>query len=150
LKPRILIAGATGYVGGELLKPLLSAGYPVRCFARRPEVLVSKRLSGLQVVSGDVLDATSVRAAMDGVHTSYYLVHSMGSTQSFEEQDRDAAQNFADAAREMGVQRIIYLGGLGHSKDQLSAHLRSRHEVGEILKSTGVPVRHTQKKPDAG
>ncbi len=110
--------------------------------ARRPDVLRSKGLSGLEVVAGDVLDTASVRAAMAGVDTAYYLIHSMDSAQSFEEQDRIAAQNFANAAREAGIRRIIYLGGLGHSHshDQLSAHLRSRQEVGEILKSTGVPV----------
>ena len=140
MKPLILITGATGYVGGELLKGLLAAGYPVRCLARRPDVLRAKGLTGLEVVAGDVLDASSVQSAMAGVHTAYYLVHSMGSTESFEEQDRAAAQNFASAAREAGVRRIIYLGGLGHSKDRLSAHLRSRHEVGEVLKSTGVTV----------
>ncbi len=140
MKPLILIAGATGYVGGELLKALLDAGHPVRCLARRPKVLEAKEISGLQVVAGDVLDAASVRAAMDGVDTAYYLVHSMGSTQSFEEQDRIAAENFANAAWESGVKKIIYLGGLGHSTDQLSAHLRSRQQVGEILKSTGVQV----------
>ena len=140
MKPLILIAGATGYVGGELLKAVLAEGYPVRCLARRPDVLRAKGLAGLEVVAGDVLDGASVHAAMAGVDTAYYLVHSMGSTQSFEEQDRTAAQNFANAARGAGVKRIIYLGGLGHNADQLSAHLRSRHEVGEILKSTGVPV----------
>ena len=140
MKPLILITGATGYVGGELLKALLAAGYPVRCLARRPEVLRAKGLSGVEVVAGDVLDAASVRSAMAGVDTAYYLVHSMGSTESFEEQDRTAAQNFTDAARDAGVRRIIYLGGLGHSADKLSAHLRSRHEVGEVLRSTGVPV----------
>jgi uncharacterized protein YbjT (DUF2867 family) len=140
LKPLILIAGATGYVGGELLKGLLAAGHPVRCLARRPEVLSAKGLSGLEVVAGNVLDAASVRAAMAKVDTAYYLVHSMGSTESFEEQDRTAAENFADAAREAGVRRIIYLGGLGHSEEKLSAHLRSRHEVGDVLRSTGVPV----------
>ncbi len=77
---------------------------------------------------------------MAGVDTAYYLVHSMGSAESFEEQDRTAAQNFAAAAREAGVRRIIYLGGLGHSAEKLSAHLRSRHEVGEVLRSAGVPV----------
>ncbi len=140
MKLPILIAGATGYVGGELLKALLAAGYPVRCLARRPKILEARGLPGLQVVAGDVLDAVSIRAAMAGIDSAYYLVHSMGSTQSFEEQDRIAAQNFANAARESGVTRIIYLGGLGHSSDQLSAHLRSRQQVGEILKSTGVPV----------
>ena len=140
MKPLILIAGATGYVGGELLKSLLAAGYSLRCLARRPDVLRAKKLSGLEVVPGDVLDRPSVRAAMTGVDTAYYLVHSMGSTESFEEQDRAAAQNFAEAAREAGIRRIIYLGGLGHGAEKLSAHLRSRHEVGDILRSTGVPV----------
>ncbi len=140
MKPLILITGATGYVGGELLKALLAAGYPVRCLARRPEVLRAKGLSGVEVVAGNVLDATSVRNAMAGIDTAYYLVHSMGSAESFEEQDRRAAQNFADAAGEAGVRRIIYLGGLGHGAEKLSAHLRSRHEVGEVLRSTGVPV----------
>jgi len=140
MKRLILIAGATGYVGGELLKSLLAAGYAVRCLARRPRAITDLGYSGLEVVAADVLDAASVHAAMDGVETAYYLVHSMGSTASFEQQDRIGAQNFADAARDAGVQRIVYLGGLGHSSDQLSAHLRSRQEVGEILKSTGVPV----------
>ena len=127
-------------MGGELLKSLLAADYSLRCLARRPDVLRAKKLSGLEVVAGDVLDRPSVRAAMTGVDTAYYLVHSMGSTESFEEQDRAAAQNFAEAAREAGIQRIIYLGGLGHGTEKLSAHLRSRHEVGDILRSTGVPV----------
>lgn len=138
MKPLILIAGATGYVGGQLLKALREIAYPVRCLARRPRDL--KASSGVEVLAGDVLDPASVLAAMAGVDTAYYLVHSMGSTQSFERQDHDAAQNFAKAAREAGVRRIIYLGGLGHGGDQLSAHLRSRHEVGEVLRSTGVPV----------
>jgi len=140
MKRLILIAGATGYVGGELLKSLLAAGYPVRCMARRPGAITDLKYSGLEVVAADVLDAASVHAAMAGVETAYYLVHSMASSASFEQQDRIGAQNFADAARDAGVQRIVYLGGLGHSSDQLSAHLRSRQEVGEVLKSTGVPV----------
>jgi len=140
VKPLVLIAGATGYVGGELLNKLLDAGYTVRCLARRPAALNAKARSGLEVVEGDVLNAPSVRAAMAGVGSAYYLVHSMGSAQSFEEQDRTGAQNFANAARDAGVKRIIYLGGLGRSSDQLSKHLRSRQEVGEILRSAGVPV----------
>jgi len=140
VKSLVLIAGATGYVGGELLKSLLDAGCAVRCLARRPEALRAKAFPGLEVVEGDVLNSESIRTAMAGVGVAYYLVHSMGSNQSFEEQDRTGAQNFADAARDAGVQRIIYLGGLGHSADQLSTHLRSRQEVGEILRSTGVPV----------
>ena len=112
----------------------------MRCLARHPEALKAKALSGVEVVAGDVLDAASVRSAMAGIDTAYYLVHSMGSSESFEQQDRTAAQNFAGAARDRGVRRIIYLGGLGHSANQLSAHLRSRHEVGDVLRSTGVPV----------
>lgn len=140
MKPLVLIAGATGYVGVELLKKLHHAGCAVRCLVRRPEALRAKALPGLEVVEGDVLNAASVQAAMAGVGSAYYLVHSMGSTQSFEEQDRTGAQNFANAAREADVQRIIYLGGLGRSSGQLSTHLRSRQEVGEILRSAGVPV----------
>ena len=140
MKPLVLITGATGYVGGELLKKLLDAGYTVRCLARRPEALRAKAFPGLEVVEGDVLSSTSVRSAMVGVSSAYYLIHSMGSPRSFEEQDRTGAQNFAHAARDAGVQRIIYLGGLGRGSDQLSTHLRSRQEVGEILRSVGVPV----------
>lgn len=140
MKPLVFIAGATGYVGGELLRALLAAGYRVRGLARRPDSLQAKGFQGLEVVRGDVLEADSLPAAMAGVHTVYYLIHSMGSPGSFEAQDRVAAQNFAQAARAAGVQRIVYLGGLGDDTHQLSAHLRSRHEVGEILKSTGVPV----------
>jgi uncharacterized protein YbjT (DUF2867 family) len=140
MKPQILIAGATGYVGGWLLKALLAADYPVRCLARRPEALRTQAAAGTQVVAGDVLDPVPVRVAMEGVHTAYYLVHSMGSEGSFEEQDRAAARNFGSAAREAGVRRIIYLGGLGSGGQRLSAHLRSRQEVGEMLRSSGVPV----------
>jgi uncharacterized protein YbjT (DUF2867 family) len=140
MKPLILVTGATGYVGGLLLKALLAAGHRVRCLARRPEVLRAQAPDGAEVVAGDVLDAASVRAAMEGVHTAYYLVHSMGSVGSFEEQDRAAAQIFGEAARKSGVRRIVYLGALGSSSQKLSAHLRSRHEVGEILRSSGVPV----------
>lgn len=140
MNPLTLIAGATGYVGGQLLDALLAQGHPVRCMARRPEALRDKQHSDLDVMEGDALDAASVHRAMNGVSTAYYLIHSMGSTQNFEEQDRIAARTFANAARYAGVGRIIYLGGLGDSEDELSAHLRSRQEVGEILKSTGVPV----------
>ena len=140
MTPLILVTGSTGYVGGELLKALLAGRHRVRCLARRPEALRSVGTAGAEVVAGDVLDAASVRAALIGVDTAYYLVHSMGSAGSFEEKDRLAARVFGDAAREAGVRRIVYLGGLGKSDRDLSAHLRSRHEVGEILRSSGVPV----------
>jgi uncharacterized protein YbjT (DUF2867 family) len=136
----ILLTGATGYVGGRLLNALESRGHRIRCMARRPESLRSKCLASTEVVAGDVLDRKSLDAALHGVSTAYYLVHSMGSDRSFEDADREAALNFAGAARAAGVARIIYLGGLGDEDETLSPHLRSRHEVGRILRESGVPV----------
>src|SRR5208283_4438787 len=93
-----------------------------------------------EVVKADCLDRSSLAPAMAGVHTAYYLVHSMGSSGKFEQEDREAAQNFADVARDSGVRRIIYLGGLGEQDQALSAHLRSRHEVADILRSSEIPT----------
>lgn len=93
-----------------------------------------------EVVAGDLFDRNSLDGALEGVRAAYYLVHSMGSRGSFEEMDRKAAQNFADACRAAGVERIIYLGGLGNDQEALSPHLRSRHEVGNILRRSGIPV----------
>jgi uncharacterized protein YbjT (DUF2867 family) len=95
-----------------------------------------------EVVGGDVLSEESLRAAFEGVHTAYYLVHSMGSAsrEGFEAQDRSGAQNFGRAALAAGVRRIVYLGGLGDDDSDLSPHLRSRHEVGRALRASGVPV----------
>ena len=136
----VLITGATGYVGGRLLAKLVGAGYRVRCLARRPENLRQRVPTGVDVVAGDLLNAESLGPALAGVTAAYYLVHSMGSTGNFEEQDRRAAQNFAAAAKAAGVGRIIYLGGLGEDAGDLSPHLRSRHEVGKILRAGGVPL----------
>jgi len=136
----VLLTGASGYVGGRLLKRLESLGIRVRCLTRRPEFLRPRVDPGTQVVAGDVLDPGSLTGALQGVDTAYYLVHAMGSAGQFEEEDRRAAHNFATAARLAGVRRIIYLGGLGNECEQLSPHLRSRHEVGAILRSSGVTV----------
>ena len=139
-EPLVLLTGASGYVGGRLLKALESAGQPVRCLARRPEFLLPKAGPKTDVIAGDVLDQASLVPALSGVDTAYYLVHSMA-TEDFEQADRLAAQNFAVAARDAGVQKIIYLGGLGDSSGGgLSPHLRSRQEVGKILRSSGVCV----------
>jgi uncharacterized protein YbjT (DUF2867 family) len=138
--PHILLTGATGYVGGRLLASLQQKGRRVRCLARRPEVLRTRAGATTEVVAGDVLDRSSLDAALHGIDVAYYLVHSMGSSGSFEEADRAAARNFGDAARAAGVGRIIYLGGLGSEETELSPHLRSRQEVGEILRASGVPV----------
>ncbi len=136
----ILLTGATGYVGGRLLPLLEKQGYRVRCLARRPEALTHKVGPTTEVVAGDVLDRASLDAALSGMDAAYYLVHSMGSDASFEKMDREAAQNFGDAAKAAGVSRIIYLGGLGGEEEELSPHLRSRQEVGRILRESGVPV----------
>jgi uncharacterized protein YbjT (DUF2867 family) len=136
----ILLTGATGYIGGRLLRRLEERGCRVRCLARRPDFLRSRIGPATEVVAGDVLDSASLKPAMQGVDVAYYLVHSMGSAGNFETQDRQAAQNFAEAAREAGVRRIVFLGGLGEDIDELSPHLRSRHEVGELLRASGVPV----------
>jgi uncharacterized protein YbjT (DUF2867 family) len=135
----IFIAGATGYIGGRLLTLLETMGYRVRCLARRPEYLLSRISSATQAVAGDVFAPETLDPALSGVDQAYYLVHSMGSGDSFEERDRIGARNFAASARRAGVRRIIYLGGLG-SGDALSSHLRSRQEVGNILRDSGVPV----------
>jgi uncharacterized protein YbjT (DUF2867 family) len=135
----ILLTGATGYVGGRLLHALEAAGHRVRCLSRHPEALSQRLEQTTEVMKGDVLDQDSLTPSMAGVYTAYYLVHSMASTNSFEVEDRRAAHAFASAARDAGVQRIIYLSGLGSSND-LSAHLRSRQEVGRILRESGVPT----------
>lgn len=136
----ILLTGATGYVGGRLLHRLEDRGRRVRCLVRRPEQLRGRVRSTSERIVGDVLDPGSLGPAMEGVETAYYLVHSMGSAGSFEDEDRRGARAFGLAAREAGVHRISYLGGLGRPESGLSAHLRSRQEVGEILRDSGVPV----------
>ncbi|MHB1297364.1 MAG: SDR family oxidoreductase [Gemmatimonadaceae bacterium] len=138
--PLVLLTGATGYVGGRLLESLQRQGYRVRCLARHPAMLEASVAPSTEVVAGDLLDRASLDAALRDVDAAYYLVHSMGSTGSFEETDRQAAQNFADAAKKAKVSRIIFLGGLGREDTALSPHLRSRHEVGAILRESGVPV----------
>lgn len=138
--PTILLTGATGYVGGRLLPLLEARKQRVRCLVRQPQNLGDHENLASEVVRGDVLDPNSLKSALEGIKTAYYLVHSMGECDSFEDRDRVAARNFAEAARDAGVRRIIYLGGLGDDDDQLSPHLRSRHEVGEILRESGCTV----------
>ena len=132
----VLVTGASGYVGGRLVPVLEERGARVRCLARNPQFLAGRFCSDTEIVAGDVLDRDSLRVALEGVDTAYYLVHSMGSRANFEEQDRIGAQNFARVALQQGVRRVIYLGGLVGDR-QLSSHLASRREVGAILTSEG-------------
>jgi uncharacterized protein YbjT (DUF2867 family) len=134
-----LLTGATGYIGGRLLKRLERDGSAVRCLCRHPETLGWRVAPGTEVVQGDLLQPASLDAAFSGVDTAFYLVHSMNSGEEFEAEERIAAHNFAVAARKAGVRRIIYLGGLAHGPG-LSAHMRSRVETGNILRTSGVPV----------
>lgn len=136
---RILLTGATGYVGGRLLKALEAKGYMVRCLARRPEFLESRVAASTEVVAGDVMDPVTLGRAMKGAHTAYYLIHSMGTTEGFQEADRTAAKLFGETAKTAGVKQLVYLGGLGGGSD-LSTHLESRQEVGRVLASSGIPT----------
>jgi len=136
----ILLTGASGYIGGRLLPSLEKQGYRLRCLARHPEILKPKVGPSTEVVAGDVLDRQSLDSALRGVDVAYYMVHSMQSTGSFEDTDRQAARNFGAAAKAAGVKGLIYVGGLGSDEEELSAHLRSRHEVGDILRESGLPV----------
>jgi uncharacterized protein YbjT (DUF2867 family) len=135
---RILLTGATGYVGGRLLSALVSRGYRVRCLARNPSHLTPRVPAEVEVVGGDVLDRASLDAALAGVDVAYYLIHAMGDRSGFEERETAGARNFAEAAAAHAVKRIIYLGGLGDDRLELSPHLRSRQAVGRILRESGV------------
>lgn len=138
-RPLILLTGGSGYVGGRLIPLLEKQDVRLRCLARTPEKMRSRVKPETEIVQGDMQDANSLQQALQGVHTAYYLVHLMSGQGDFEEQDRQAAINFAQAAKKAGVRRIIYLGGLGDDADpKLSPHLRSRHEVGKTFRDSGV------------
>ncbi len=137
----ILVTGVTGYVGGRLVPRLLAAGYPVRCFVRDPDRLLGYAWLGqVEVVQGDALDRESLVRAMKGVSIAYYLIHGMKGSRADAERDLRAARNFAAAAAETGLERIIYLGELVDPASDLSPYLRARHETGHILRQSGVPV----------
>ncbi|MBA2563830.1 MAG: SDR family oxidoreductase [Gemmatimonadetes bacterium] len=138
--PRVALTGATGYIGGRLLRVLEERGYPVTCLVRRPGYLASRVTGTTRVLAADVLDEASLRAALEGTEAAFYLVHSLGTTRDFEQRETEGARNFAAAARACGVRRIVYLGGLGPEGPELSRHLRSRQTVGRILRESGVPT----------
>jgi uncharacterized protein YbjT (DUF2867 family) len=127
-------------VGGVLLGELQRQGHVVRCLARRPEKLAGRTGPAIEVVTGDAADPDDLARACSGVDVAYWLVHSMEGGVDFERADRLAAERFAAAAKAAGVKRVVYLGGLGADDDRLSAHLRSRHEVGAILRAGGGDV----------
>ncbi len=137
----ILITGATGYVGGRLVPRLLEAGYRVRCLVRDPARLEGRSwLKQVEVVRGDALVKENLVEAMCGVSVAYYLIHGMQGGKTNAERDLQVARNFAAAADEANIERIIYLGELVDPASNLSPYLRSRHETGYLLRHSKVPV----------
>jgi uncharacterized protein YbjT (DUF2867 family) len=139
---RVLVTGATGYIGGRLVPALRDAGHDVRALVRDPS-RIAGRFEGVEIVRGDVFDRDSVGAALRGCEIAYYLVHSMSDNRkNFAQRDREAARIFGESAAASGVRRIVYLGGLGNDRSgaTLSPHLRSRHEVGRELRAGGIAV----------
>ncbi|SDB81193.1 Uncharacterized conserved protein YbjT, contains NAD(P)-binding and DUF2867 domains [Raineyella antarctica] len=139
--PLALVTGATGYIGGRLVPELLKAGIRVRAMARHPENLRGRSWADrVDIVQADAGSPEDLRRAMEGVDVAYYLIHALGTGRRFESTDRRTALVFGAAARESGVKRIVYLGGLHPDIEELSPHLESRREVGDILLASGVPT----------
>ncbi|MGB7685779.1 MAG: NAD(P)H-binding protein [Solirubrobacterales bacterium] len=137
---RILIAGATGFVGGRLAASLARAGSSVRCLVRDPSRARSLEAAGMDLHVGDVTDAESLAGSATDVEVAYYLVHAMGGGAGFAERERVAAANFARMAKREGVERVVYLGGLGEERE--SEHLRSRHQTARTLAAEGPPLTY--------
>jgi uncharacterized protein YbjT (DUF2867 family) len=141
-KKPILVTGATGYIASRLIPRLLEQGYPVRAMARRPEELEARTWGKhVKLFRGDTTVPGSLDAALEGVHSTYYLIHNMQNGRGYTRIENEGAANFASAAERSGVQHIIYLGGLADPNDQrIAPHLRSRMETGEALRRGKVPV----------
>ena len=140
-KKQVLVTGATGYIGGLLIPELLARGYPVRALARNSKRLIARAWYGqTEIVEGDVLQPSTLLKALEGIHTAYYLIHSMSVGHGYTEHEIEAAQNFVSAAEQTGVQHIIYLGGLAKPKNTGSKHMASRIQTGATLRKGRIPV----------
>ncbi len=130
----VLVTGATGYVATRLIPSLLGKGYRVRCLVRSPEKLRNRPwLDKVEVFVGDVMNEESLFPALKGVQSAYYLIHNMASGDSYRENERIGAMNFGRAAKFTNLEHIIFLGGLGGSKE--NRHMQSRQETGKILQN---------------
>ena len=138
---KCLVTGATGYIGGRLIRELLSHGYRVRILARNPERLKDHPwIDRVEVVSGDAHEVTALDEALEGIDVAYYLLHALMSKDDFEQEEKDIAEKFGAAAKTANIKRIVYLGGIIAQNELLSPHLQSRADTGTILKSFGVPT----------
>jgi uncharacterized protein YbjT (DUF2867 family) len=137
----ILVTGTSGYIASRLIPRLLEAGYRVRCMTRQPEHLRQRSwFSQVEMVAADMARPETLPPALQGIHAAYYLVHSMAAGRGYHRLDLQAARNFAQAAKNAGVEHIIYLGGLADERQELALHLKSRIESGAALREAGVPV----------
>jgi uncharacterized protein YbjT (DUF2867 family) len=137
----ILVTGSTGYIASRLIPRLLDSGYRVRCLAREPLRLKGRNwFREVEVIQGDVMTPSTLRVAMEGVHTAYYLIHNMSYGRGYTALELEAARIFASVAQETGIAHIIYLGGLADPEQHIAPHMRSRIETGRILRERSVPV----------
>lgn len=137
----IIVTGVTGYIGGRLVPKLIDAGYDVRVLVRDPDRLKGRSwVESVEIAKGDVLKPETLPDVLRDTKAAYYLIHSMSGSDDFHQRDLIAARNFGEAAKDAGVEQIIYLGGLGDPEANLSEHLKSRQETGRALAEAGVPV----------
>jgi uncharacterized protein YbjT (DUF2867 family) len=137
----ILVTGATGYIASRLIPRLLEHGYRVRCLAREPRRLRGRSWSlSVEVVQGDVITPSTLAQALEGVDSTYYLIHNMTYGRGYTEREVEGAWRFASEAAQAGVKHIIYLGGLADPEQHIAPHMRSRIETGRVLREGKVPV----------
>ncbi|MDP5025610.1 MAG: NAD(P)H-binding protein, partial [Aquiluna sp.] len=138
---QVLVTGATGYIGGRLIRELLTHGYQVRVLVRDKRKLSDYPWRDqVEVVEGDAMDKVALEKALKGIDLAYYLLHALMLSTDFEQAERDLAQYFGEVAKRENVQRIVYLGGITSGTDSLSPHMSARTETGEILRASGVPT----------